>query len=132
MAAQNVPRGDAADYLKLGAKFETIEGPNLQRAPDNMGQINKADGTFLQQNCSRRRVSGTQKVYKIDDTGVHPRAGAKWPIADHTPANVRIDDVTTEGQTEDGYQAYSISFHFFEAVTAQVLTAADITTDPTP
>ena len=134
MAAKDVPRGDASDFLALGAKFETIEGPNLSRSPDNLGQINKANGNFLQENCSRRKVSGVQKAYKIDGTGVLPRGGASWTIAGASavPYRVRIDDVKTDGQTEDGYTVYSISFSYFEAVSATTLTAVDITTDPSP
>lgn len=132
MAAIDVPRGVVVDFLALGALFEIIEGPNLQRAPDNMGSINAADGTFLQEDVSRRKVSGTQKVYAIDDTAVLPTAGAVWAITGATgaPYKVRIDEVNDEGQTEDGYYAHSIAFHYFEDIASGTMTATDISTAP--
>lgn len=50
MAAITVPRGATEDWLKIDTtseKIEVIEGPNLQAGPDNLTQINRADGTFL-------------------------------------------------------------------------------------
>jgi hypothetical protein len=130
MATQNIPRGNVVDFLALGALFEIIEGPNLQSTPDNLAQVNKASGQFLQEDATRRKVSGTMKVYEIDDGAVLPEAGEVWDIAAATaaPYAVRIDDVNAEGQTEDGYEAYSIGFHYFEDITDQTLTLSYMTT----
>lgn len=125
MAAQNVPRGSTSDWLHIDAAeaglIEVIEGPNLTETPENVTQINQADGTFLQEDATRRRVSGVQKFYVVDDSFDNmPEAGEVWTRANATaaPYKVRIDEVNDEGETEDGYQAHSVAFHYFEDVEA--------------
>jgi len=132
MSAQNIPFGAATDFLALGATFETIEGPNLQRAPDNLTQINSAGGAFLQSDVTRRKVSGTQKVYAIDDSAVLPTAGALWAIsgASAAPYSVRIDEVNDEGLAENGHHATSINFHYFETIAAATMVLTDMSTAP--
>lgn len=136
MAAITVPRGVTEDWLKIAGGvadlIEVVEGPNLQQSPENLTQINRADGTFLQEDSSRRKVSGTQKIYVLDDTVVLPVAGQVWTRTGATaaPYKVRIDEVNTEGQAEDGYQAYSIAFHYFEEITSATMTDTDISTAP--
>ncbi len=134
MAAITVPRGATEDWLKIAGGtadlIEVVEGPNLQQSPENLTQINRADGTFLQEDSSRRKVSGTQKIYVLDDTVTLPVAGQVWTRTGATaaPYKVRIDEVNTEGQAEDGYLAYSIAFHYFEEIAAAALTDSAITT----
>jgi hypothetical protein len=131
MATITVPRGATEDWLKIdttGEKLEVIEGPNLQAGPDNLTQINRADGTFLQEDVSRRKVSGTQKLYVLDDALVLPVAGQVWTRTGATaaPYKVRIDEVNVEGQAEEAYQAVSIAFHYFETIADGNLTDTDI------
>lgn len=125
MAAINIPRGQVVDFLALGALFKVLEGPNLQRAGDNFGQINDPDGPMFQEDCSRRKVSGTIKAAAIDGTAVLPEGGENWDITGATgaPYTVKVDSVNDEGETEDGYYMHSIAFHYWEEVTDKTLTA---------
>jgi len=132
MSAQDIPFGAATDFLALGALFETVEGPNLQRAPDNLTQLNSAGGAFLQSDVTRRKISGTQKVYAVDGTAVLPTSGALWAIsaAAAAPYSVRIDDVNDEGLAENGHHATSITFHYFETIADETMVLTDMTTAP--
>ena len=140
MASISIPRGVTEDWLglvapaDLGSKIEVIEGPNLKATPDNLTQATRADGTFLQEDASRRRVAGIEKIYIIDDAFSLPvAAGQVWSRQTNltvtaAPYKIRIDEVNVEGQTEDGYKAYSIAFHYFEDIASGTLTEAAMTT----
>ena len=132
MAAQDIPRGNVSDFLALGATWSVFDGPNLQSSPDNLTQVNSPGGAFLQSDVTRRKVTGTSKAYAIDDGAVAPTSGALWAItgASAAPYSVRIDDVNYEGQTEDGYEAISVTFHYFETIADETMVLTDMTDAP--
>jgi len=135
MAATDINRGNTSDFLRIevpaAGTINVIEGPNLKEAPDNLGQANQAGGKFQQEDASRRKITGVQKIQLLDDSVTLPEGGEVWDRTTNDasagdPESVRIDNVDIEGQTEDGYEVYSISFHYFEDITNTTLARADM------